>query len=203
MLPEFVNALITLKTTGSYELYSGPTETGGATTVTIEAKTAEGYNSQYFKIKQVVIEPGKQAYIQKLDVPSLELVHKLIMMSIEEGYHGRIRKSNLQLNEGTGEDQTEDKRSGNDTTIPIVKAQSRPVNRIISEEPIRAEEVQSNAGSNAFEGSEYPGGIDEGLESFMGSGIKIANMRNVNPVANGQAANKHRSTIESLLNGSL
>lgn len=204
MLPEFVNAIITLNTTGSYELYSGPTQQGGATTVTIEAKNAEGYNSQYFKIKQVVIEPGQQAYIQKIDVPSLELVHKLILMSIEEGYHGKnkSRTSNLQLNEGVGEDPTEDEYGNNDPTIPIVKAQSRPANRIISEEPIRAEEVQSNAGSTAFEGSEYPGGIDEGLESFMGGGIKIANMRNVNPVANGQAANKHRSTIESLLNGS-
>lgn len=203
MLPEFVNAIITLNTAGSYELYSGRTEEGGQTTVVIEAKNAEGYNSQYFKIKQVVVQPGQQAYIQKFDVPSLEIVHKLILMSIEEGYHDKSRRSNISLNEGTGEVNTENEHDNSYPTIPIVTAKSKPVNRIISETPIRATEVSSNTThptngfNDAFAGSEYPGGIDEGLESFMGGGIKIANMRTAN--TNGQAASSHRNAIEGLL----
>lgn len=196
MLPEFVNAIITLDLTGSYELYSGKTEQGGQTTVTIESKKAEGYNSQYFKIKQVVIEPGQQAYIQKFDVPSLEIAHKLILMSIEEGYHART--SYTTLNEGAGESNSKDQHNSIDPTIPIITPKPKSVNKIISETPITTDPGQ-NYSSDAFAGSEYPGGIDEDLESFMGSGIKIANMRSVAPSSNGQAANNHRSSIEGLL----
>ena len=200
MLPEFVNAIITLNTTGSYELYSGETQSGGQTTVTIEANTAEGYGSRYYKIKQVVVEPGQQAYIQKFDLPNLDLVHKLMLMSIEENIHG-IGRSTIQLNEKSTGSNSKDQHDNINSTIPIVKTQPKFTNHIISEEPIRAEEIQSTSSNNVFSGSEYPGGIDDDLESFMGSGIKIANMR-TNPIANGQAANKHRSSIESFLNDS-
>lgn len=202
MLPEFVNAIITLNTTGSYELYSGKTPAGGQTTVTIECKNAEGYNSQYFKIKQFVAEPNSQAFVQHFDVPSLEIVHKLILMSIEEGYHDKSRRSYTAINEGAGELKTNNQYDNNDSTIPVVKAQSRPTNKILSIESSTTETNNQSSNGGAFAGSEYPGGIDEDLESFMGGGIKIANMR-VNSATNGQAASKHRSSIEEQLNGLL
>lgn len=205
MLPLFVNAIILLNTTSHYELYSGKTESGGTTTVTIEAKTAEGYNSQYFQIKQVVVEPGQQAYIQKFDLPSLEVVHKLILMSIEEGYHGKVGRKNISLNEGVGKSNSENISNNTNSTIPVIKTQSRPINKILSKTPIGNETISNesieSSTNSVFEGSEYPGGIDEGLESFMGgAGIKIANMRNVDPSTNAQAAASHRNSIENLLN---
>ena len=84
MLVEFVNALFTLKTTNEYLLYQGETPSGGFTKVSVMCNRAEGYNSQYFKIKQIIAEPGKQAIQQSLDLPNLESVHELIKLSLEE-----------------------------------------------------------------------------------------------------------------------
>ena len=205
MLPEFVNALATLKHTGSYELYSGPTKEGGHVVVTLESKRAEGYNTQYFKIKQVIVQPGQQAYVDKFDVSTIELAHKLILMSIEENKHAN-RGSNNTINDGIGKTNANNPSSSIPTPVKVVQPKYSHNNRIISATPIRVQPELPDEGSHDI--SEIMSGSSLST-GFAGTGIKIANFKEFqeSPVStginNGQTAAEHRASIEDLLGGSL
>lgn len=206
MLVEFVNALFTLKTTNEYLLYQGETPTGGFTKVSVMCNRAEGYNSQYFKIKQIIAEPGKQAIQQSLDLPNLESVHELIKLSLEEKgvtYGTIIRESVDNVSSTIKEVERANTDSSNDSIIPVVHAKSRSVNKIISSVPETIAAVQSRETTSVQnESSEYLGDIDGDLESFMGGGFKIANIKG-HDSTNGQATAEHRNSVESLLSGDL
>ena len=81
---EFVNKLFELQTTGHVLLYKGPIAGGGYTEVSVQARRADGYNQLFYDIKQVIAEDGKQAHIQKVNIPSETFVYELIKESIED-----------------------------------------------------------------------------------------------------------------------
>ena len=81
---EFVNKLFELQTKGHVLLYKGPISGGGYTEVSIQSRRADGYSQLFYDIKQVIAEEGKQAHIQKVNIPSETFVYELIKESIED-----------------------------------------------------------------------------------------------------------------------
>lgn len=214
MIIEFVNALFTLENKKEFELYSGQTENGGYTKVVIQANMGEGYSQQYYKIKQIIAEEGKKASIQMIDIPNLETVYKIIAMALKErgtlnGHSSQPISSTI-----TEEHNTTSESNNNDSFIPVVQAQSRPVNKVLSttREAIKPREAQSvelprqtvtAKPVQQQQTYEMPAGIHddvgfEDLDLFTGGGVKFANVPSNNNVP---ASAEHRSNIESLLGG--
>lgn len=198
MIVDFVNALFEFSNTGKFELYSGPTVEGGQTKVTLERGKADGYNMQYYNIKQVIVQPGGYPAIQKVEVSGIEAAHKLILMAIEEKQNGRteLRSIDTTVTDGSGELETINEHDNSPAPIPVVYAKSKPINKIISTTPITATGNEQPHSPTNF-GNESHDSIDSELESFMGAGIKIANMRVSN--TNVKASAEHRDSISNLL----
>ena len=208
-IPAFVNAIFTLNQKGEYLLYEGEIE-GGYTRVSLVSKIASGYNTRYFKVKQIIAFEGKQAIVQNFDLPSQEFAYRLIEKAVTEKLYSqgednekievvatgqqeqskqpaRISKPNIVDPERIGEDTVyaEYNNNSSGTYQPVVSAQSRKLTE----------------GYSAGQKIDLPDYNDSGFEQlanftgagsgeFSGEGIKIANMSSF---GNGSNSNRNRT----------
>lgn len=186
-IPAFVNAIFTLNKKGEFLLYEGEIE-GGYTRVSVISKLASGYNTRYFKVKQIIALEGKQAIVQSFDLPSAEFAYRLIERAVNENVFSQgedngkievvttgqqvVQQSSIVDSERVGENKVYKEYNNNsiDTYQPVVAAQSR-----------KLAEGYSKGKVSAY--PDYNDSEFDSLQSFTGTGadefggdIKIANM---------------------------
>jgi len=210
-IPAFINAIFTLNKKGEYPLYEGNID-GGYTKVLIVSKIASGYNTRYFKVKQIIALEGQQAIIQTFDLPSQEFAYRLIEKSITENAYiqggndeenipivitgqqqqqskqpARISKPNIIDPERIGEDTVYAEYNNNNvnTYQPVVTAQSRKLVEGHSKRQNMDLPDYNDAGFDqlaAFTGTQS--------DEFSSGEIKIANMSSF---GNGSSSNRNRT----------
>lgn len=205
-IPAFVNAIFTLNKKGEYPLYEGEIE-GGYTKVSLVSKVASGYNTRYFKVKQIIAFEGKQAIVQTFDLPSQEFAYRLIEKSITENIYPEGGE-NERIEVVTTGQQEQSKRVSQPNRINSEESEQNAVyteysnNSASTYQPVvSAQSRKLTEGYSAGKEIDLPDYNDAGFEQlasftgtgsdeFSGEGIKIANMSSF---GNGSSSNRNRT----------
>lgn len=214
-IPAFVNAIFTLNKKGEFLLYEGNIE-GGYTKVSITSKIASGYNSRYYKVKQIIAFEGQQAIVQSFDLPSQEFAYRMIEKAVTEKLYSqegeddgkievvttgqqvetkqptRVSQPNIIDPERIREDSSYSEHINNSTSTykPVISSQSGEPGKSYSKGKGFVPDY-NDASFNSLES--FTG--SSGFNDFSESGIKIANMSSF---GNGQNSNRDRTKGNSL-----
>ena len=216
-IPAFVNAIFTLNKKGEFLLYEGQID-GGYTKVSIISKVASGYNTRYFKVKQIIAFEGEQAIVQSFDLPSQEFAYRLIEKAIMD----------KTFSQGDNNEKIEVVTTGQQSSIHSIPDsgtykeneidQSNINNSIDTYQPvIKTHSRKFTEGLSNRSGFKYPDYNDSdfnslqsltgtGSDEFSEQGIKIANMSSFGNGSNSSRnGNKTRnfSSIEDALDSGL
>lgn len=199
-IPAFINAIFSLNKKGEYPLYEGNIE-GGYTKVSIISKVASGYNTRYYKVKQIIALEGQQAIVQSFDLPSQEFAYRLIEKSITEKMFSQGEDEDEQIEVVTTGQQSHEPSSVDSARV----GENKPNSTYNSSNPgtyqsvVAAQSRKLAEGYSTREQTAYPDYNDssfESLQSFTGTGsdefggseIKIANMSSF---GNGTRSNRN------------
>ena len=186
-IPAFINAIFTLNSKGEYILYEGEIE-GGYTRVSVMSKVASGYNTRYFKVKQIIAFEGRQAIVQSFDLPSAEFAYRLIERSVsEKSLSSENEESKIEVVTTKGNITNE---SSSINSTGVTENTFNKTTNIDSpgtyQSVISAQSRKFTERHSAREGFDYPDYNDaefNSLQSFTGTGsndfsgdLKVANM---------------------------
>ena len=205
-IPAFINAIFTLNNKGEYTLYEGEIE-GGYTRVSVISKLASGYNTRYFKVKQIIAFEGKQAIVQSFDLPSAEFAYRLIERAVNENAFSQ-GEDDGKIEVVTTKGESDNKSVRDDSTRVTENTPNKTsfTGNAGTYQPVIAAQSRKFAeGYSARKGIDYPDYNDDefnslqsftgtGSDGFSGEGIKIANMSSF---GNGSISNRNGASSSS------